>query len=130
MKTLFVVTAALEVGAGLVLIVAPSWAVSLLFGAGLETLAAPTVARVAGVALLALGLACWLARRDDQSEAATALLWGMSLYNTAATGLLAYAGMGLGLVGIALWPGVALHVAMTGWCAACVRGNATKARVL
>jgi hypothetical protein len=52
----------------------PSITVELLVGAPLETPAALTVARVGGAGLLALGLACWLARGDTQSRAARGLV--------------------------------------------------------
>ena len=47
----------------LVLAAAPSVLVELLLGAAPGTAAGVTVSRVAGVALLALGVACWLARQ-------------------------------------------------------------------
>ena len=68
MKTLHTVTAVIELGAGLALLCCPSATVALLVGgAPLEAPAALTVARVGGAGLLALGVACWLARVDTQS---------------------------------------------------------------
>jgi hypothetical protein len=64
MKALLSLTGALEAATGLALLVAPSTLVTLLLGAPLDTPAAMTVGRVAGVALIALGVACWLARDD------------------------------------------------------------------
>ena len=40
------------------------------------------VARIAGAALLSLGVACWLARKDDRSPAATAIIAATLLYNS------------------------------------------------
>jgi hypothetical protein len=118
MKNLYSVTAVIELGAGLALLCFPSATVALLVGAPLETAPALTVARVGGVGLLALGVACWLARGDTQSGAARGLIAAMSLYNIAAVGVLAFAGLGFGLYGVLLWPAVVLHAVMTVWCVA------------
>ena len=123
MRTLLIVTAVIEAGAGLALLVLPSAAVALLFGAALDTPAAVAAGRVAGAALLALGFACWLARQDGQSRAAAGLVAAMLLYNTAAVAILAYAGIGSGLDGIGLWPAVVLHTAMAIWCLAGIRSK-------
>ena len=55
MKSLYTVTAAIELGAGLALLCSPSATVVLLVGSGLDTSAAGILGRVAGAALLALG---------------------------------------------------------------------------
>ena len=120
MKALPIVTAVIEVGAGMALMSFPSAAAMLLLGTPLETSAALTVARVAGAGLLALGVACWFARSDMQSHAAIGLVAAMFLYNAAAAAVLAYAGIWLGLHGALLWPAVFLHAAMAVWCAACL----------
>lgn len=116
MKNLLTLTAALEVGTGLGLLVAPSVFAQLLLGATLDAPAALTVARVAGAALLSLGAACWLARHDGR-----ALVAAMLLYNIAVVVLLTHAALGLGLSGIGLWPAVALHTGLAVWCAAATR---------
>lgn len=123
MKTrlLFIVTAVIEAGTGLVLAMSPSAPVLLLLGSSLDSLAGMVTARIAGAALLSLGLACWLARNDGQSRAAAALIAAMLLYNTAVAAVLAYAGIGLRLTGVGIWPVVLLHVALAVWCLACFR---------
>jgi len=99
----------------------PSVVVRLLLGSPLDTSAAVMLGRVAGAALLALGVACWLARDDTQSRATRGLVVAMLMYNIPATAVLAFAGIGLGLHGVALWPAVVLHAAMGAWCGACLR---------
>ena len=118
MKALHIVTAVIEAGTGLALLGFPSAVAVLLLGTRLELPAALTVARVAGAGLLALGLACWLARGDTQSPAARGLVRAMLLYNVAAVAVLAFAGIGFGLHGVVLWPAVVLHAGMAAWCVA------------
>jgi hypothetical protein len=116
MKTLHTATAMIELGAGLALLCFPSATVMLLVGAPLEAAPALTVGRVGGAGLLALGVACWLARGDTHSHAARGLIAAMLLYNVAAVAVLGFAGIGFGLHGLALWPAVILHAVMTVWC--------------
>jgi hypothetical protein len=118
MKRLLIATAVMEVGAGLALLCCPSAAVTLLLSSPLDAPAAVTLGRVAGAALLALGVACWRAGNDAPSRAARGVVAAMLLYNCAAVAVLAHAGLRLGLVGIGLWPGVVLHAGMAVWCIA------------
>lgn len=115
-RLLFIVSALAEVGAGLALLALPALTVAILIGARFDTPADSVVGRVAGAALLSLGVACWLARNDERARAATALIVSMLLYNVAAVVVLVYAGLGLRLFGIALWPAVVLHAVMAVWC--------------
>jgi hypothetical protein len=116
MKSLHFVTAGFEVGIGLGLLAAPSVVAQLLLGATLDAPAALTVARVAGAALFALGVACWLAAFDLQSCAARGVVSAMVLYNVGAVVVLGASGIQSQQVGIGLWPAVILHTAMTIWC--------------
>ena len=121
MKTLLIVTAALETATGLALLVAPPVVVSVLLGSPLDTPGGRALGRVAGAALLALGAACWLARDDGPGGAARGLVAAMFLYNTAVAAVLVYASLGPRLSGIALWPAVLLHLALAVWCIASLR---------
>ena len=120
MNRLLKLTAIIEAATGLGLIAVPAIVVRLLLGAEISGASIP-LGRVAGVALLALGVACWLASYDEQSCAARGLVSAMVLYNIGATLILALAGIGSGFVGIALWPAVILHAAMAVWCVGCLR---------
>ncbi len=121
MSRLLKLTAIIEAATGLGLMAVPSVVARLLLGSPLDTSAAVMLARVAGAALLALGVACWLARDDTQSRATRGLIVAMLMYNLIATAVLAFAGIGLGLHGVALWPAVILHAAMAIWCVTSLR---------
>jgi hypothetical protein len=112
MKKLLSITAILEAATGLGLLAAPAIVVQLLLGGTLNAPAALTIARVAGAALLALSVACWLSREDGR-----AVVIAMLFYNVIAAVILAYAAVSLALSGIGLWPAVGLHTVMAGWCA-------------
>ena len=120
MKKLLALAAVVEAATGLALIAVPGIVVRLLLGAEISGASMP-LGRVAGAALLALGVACWLARDDTQSRTARGLVVAMLMYNIVATAVLAFAGIGLGLHGVALWPAVVLHAAMAIWCIVCLR---------
>jgi Kef-type K+ transport system membrane component KefB len=121
MKNLLVVNAMIEAATGLTLLGLPSLVVSLLLGASLDTPSALVVARVAGAALLSLGVACWMARNEEKSRAAAGVVTAMLLYNVAAVSVLAYAGIGAGLSGVGLWPAVLLHAGLAALCIASLR---------
>jgi hypothetical protein len=120
-NSLYVTTAVIEAGAGLALLCLPSAAAKLLLGTPLQEPAACVVARVGGVGLLTLGVACWLARNDTQSSAARALVTAMVIYNLVVALVLAAAGLRSQPVGIILWPAVVLHTVMTAWCIVSLR---------
>jgi len=117
-KHLFVVTAAIETATGVALVGVPAVAVRLLIGTGLD---APglVVTRIAGSALLCLGVVCWVTSNDTQGRTVRGLIAALLLYNVAVLVLLAHANLGLHLTGIGLWPAVSLHAAFAAWCIAC-----------
>jgi hypothetical protein len=116
-----IVTAYLELGTGLMLLFVPAVLLALLLGigdGGPETL---LVSRIAGAALLAIGVASWMARDGEKSTAKHGLLIGIVIYNAVAAALLGYAGLSLGMVGMVLWPAVVIHAGLAVWCVATVR---------
>ena len=118
MKNVLTITAIIEAGTGLGLLVAPEVLARLLPGGTLDTPAALTVARVGGTALLAISVACWLSRENGRT-----LVAAMLLYNVFVVGLLLHAALVLALSGLGLWPTIALHLAFAFWCMACLRGK-------
>jgi len=101
MKNALTFAAVAEVATGLALLIAPSLVGQVLLGQQLAGVAIP-VARVAGIALIALGISCW---------PATPLI-GMLIYSALVTLYLAYLGFA-GLSGVLLWPAVILHAVLT-----------------
>jgi len=123
LKHLLIATAAIEVGAGLALLIAPAFAVQVLLGAEISGAAIP-LGRIAGVALLALGLACWLARGAAPSTAARGLVTAMLVYNFGAAVVLGTAGIQSSTAGLVLWLAVLLHAAMGIWCSTLIAKRA------
>ena len=81
------------------------------------------MARVAGAALLSLGLACWLARDDGRSPAGRGIVAAVLLYNVAVIAVFGYTNLGLGIAGVGLWPAVGVHTVLGVWCVACLRSD-------
>jgi len=117
MNKVLVLTAVGEAATGLALLIVPSLVGQLLLGAEL-TGPAIAVARVAGIALIALGIACWPGPPR----------LGMLIYSAAVTLYLAYIGFAKGFAGILLWPAVVLHLILTALLASALPRDAqTKA---
>jgi hypothetical protein len=66
--------------------------VELLLGTAPGTPVGVTVSRVAGAAMLALGVACWLAREHAAGRTAKGLVAAMLLYNVAVVAVLILGG--------------------------------------
>jgi hypothetical protein len=103
MKKPLAVAAMAEATTGLALLIVPSLLGWLLLGAELAGVSIP-VARVLGIALIALGVCCW--------PGSTALC-GMLTYSAAVTLFLAYLGIRSNWVGPLLWPAVVVHAVLT-----------------
>ena len=121
MKALLTMMAVLEATVGLGLLVSPALPVSILLGAPLDTPVGLSVGRVAGAALVALGIACWRVRQDDRSRSAMGVVTSMMFYNVLVVAILLYAQLGLGVKGIGVRPAVFLHVVLAVWCITCLR---------
>lgn len=110
MKQLLAVAAIFEGVTGVALLISPELASQLLLGTEVSG-AGAAITRVAGCALLALGLACWPGREATRHLAAA--LRGMLVYNLLVTGYLALLGIGGQFLGILLWPAVVAHSVLT-----------------
>lgn len=116
LKNLLTITALAEFITGIVLIVVPSTLALILFGSTLDTPVSLAVARVAGIALTALGIACWIGRTEQESKAVNGLIAALLIYNAGISILFIYVAAASGLTGIGLWPVVIVHVIMAIWC--------------
>ena len=103
MRKVLTFAAVFEAATGLALLIVPSLVGRLLLGEELTGVVIP-VARVLGIALIALGVCCW--------PGSTALC-GMLTYGALATLYLAYLGAIGEWVGPLLWPAVMLHALLT-----------------
>jgi hypothetical protein len=120
-KLFLLVTAFVEAATGLCLLFLPAILFAVLFGLREATVDAIFVGRIAGAALLAIGIASWMARSDTLTPAQLGLLTGILIYDVAASMLLAFAGAVLKMIGFLLWPAVALHAILAVWCFSCLR---------
>ena len=102
MKSTLVFAAIGEATTGLALLIVPSLVVQLLLDQQLAGVAIP-IARVSGIALIALGIACWPGPPPI----------GMLAYGALVTLYLAYLGFAGGFSGVLLWPAVILHAILT-----------------
>ncbi len=102
MRKGFFFAAIVETLTGLSLIIAPVFVGQLLFGVAFSGVAL-TVARVTGIALIALGISCWPGKPN----------MGMLIYSVLITLYLAYLGFAGGMTGILLWPVVILHLILS-----------------
>lgn len=102
LKWVMPAAAVAEAATGVALLIVPSLVGQLLLGEGLVGIAIH-VARVAGVALVALAIGCWPGPP----------LLGMLTYSTAVALYLAYLGLTANATGVLLWPAVVLHMGLS-----------------
>ena len=95
-----------EIGTGFALLIDPAIVAALLLGRELSGAGIP-VGRCFGIALLALGVACWPGRQLAASGSPA--FRAMLVYNVLIALFLVYLFTVGHLGGVLLWPGVALH---------------------
>lgn len=103
-KTLVMLSAALEMATGAALIANPSFVVHLLIGTTLSD-GGIAIGRVGGFGLLSLGLACWPSRAVVTVQATLALF----TYNLLAAVYIGSLSVMGGFAGYLLWPACVLH---------------------
>jgi hypothetical protein len=102
MRNVLIFAAVGEFATGVALLIAPSIVGELLLGENLIGVAL-AIARVTGIALVALSVACWPGPP----------MFGMLTYSAGVTLCLSYTGYTAGLTGVLLWPAVGLHGLLT-----------------
>ena len=121
LNALLTMIAVVELATGIGLLLAPSIIADLLLGDPLGSGVPHVVGRVAGLALIAIGLNCWLERRSNRVDPPTGLLVGLLTYNGAVPLLLVHSQLAYGIGGIGLWPTVVLHLAFAVWLTVSLR---------
>jgi hypothetical protein len=98
----------LETGVALGLLVDPSGVASILLQ---STLDAPgeVISRIAGGGLLAIGIACWCARKTPLAPASLGVAWALLSYNVVACVTLAWAGTAMASSGLLALSASVLH---------------------
>ena len=115
LKKLLYFASVAEIATGLVLVVSPAVVVTLLLGTDLSGVGI-ALGMCFGIALLALGLACW--PRGPNVQTGSPAFWGMLVYNALIAILLVDLFAVGHFAGVLLWPAVALHAAVAallGW---------------
>lgn len=105
-KSVLALAAVGEIATGVTLLLAPSLIGQWLFATDLVGIAA-TIARVTGIALIGLGVACWPGTQR----------LGMLTYSAAVALYLAYVGYSGGPSGRLLWPVVVAHIVLAAFLA-------------
>jgi hypothetical protein len=106
MKFVLTLAALGEAATGLALVVSPPIVIRLLFGAEIAD-AGVIASRVAGLALIALGIACW------PGAAAARPLGPMLTYSSLVTIYFLCLGLTRHWTGKLLWPAVGLHAVLS-----------------
>src|SRR5688572_6270959 len=110
-RMLLAIVALMETVAGLGLILSPDPTMQFLFG-GRPDGVGMMMGRVAGVALVALGIACWRARADSGGEARAGTVGAITVYNAGAGALLVLFAVTGQAAGLGVWSAALLHLAL------------------
>ena len=107
MRKILIVAAVVEAVTGLILLADPAVVVRLLFGEAIVG-AGVVMSRIAGISLVALGVACW------PIDGTTRALYGMLTYNALSMIYLTFLGARGQEVRSLLWLAVGVHAILAG----------------
>ena len=113
LRLLLTVSGGIELLTGLLMLISPARAVSLLLGEALDSIAT-VLARLFGAGVFAIGVACLKARDDVGSLAGLAVSIGITGYNLLAATVIIWAAAELGLGGLILWAAGIGHAVLGG----------------
>ena len=116
MKPLLVTSAIIEIAAGIAFMAVPALVVTVLLGPGLDSPAVSAMSRLAGAALLSLGVCCWFGSRDAPSRAVVGIVIALLIYNIAAVVLIVSLRYYANMTGVGLVPAGAFHAVLAVWC--------------
>jgi hypothetical protein len=102
LRLLLTLAGGLELLAGLLTLIIPTTAVTMLLGVPVDSVAS-VLTRLFGAGVFALGLACLKARDHVGTPAGLAVSIGITSYNVLAAVVLIWTVAGLGLGGLLLW---------------------------
>jgi hypothetical protein len=126
-RSLLMIAAVVETLTGLAFLISPSAASAFLFGSDPNDIG-QMIGRVAGVALLALGISCWGASRDPGGRARATMVGAITLYNAGGGVLIAlFAATGHASSPVA-WVVAALHLALAAGFVAAALAAGTRRR--
>lgn len=112
MKKFITLTALAEGLTGIALIIMPNVVVSFLLGKPTYGPEGKITAMLAGGAILALAVICWILRNSADLHK---LVQGMLLYNCVIITIAVYAFLGYHITNIGLWFMILVHTILTVW---------------
>lgn len=115
-RGLLSVTGVVEAGTGTLLLAVPATVVQLLLGDASLNPGGVVACRIAGAALIALGIACWRGEVGGARGADRGLIGAILFYNIAVICVLIAAWRASGIAGIGFWAVIIAHAVLGGWC--------------
>lgn len=101
---------------GVALVVFPAFVTGAVLGVSLTEPAALVVSRVAGTALLSLGIISWMVASEGRSKPGKSLVTGLAIYNTLIMMVMVYTITLQDFTSAGLWIVILLHALLAGWC--------------
>jgi hypothetical protein len=98
------------------MLIVPSVVTTIILGSPVDTTVTLVLTRITGIALLVIGIICWVTRNEEQNKSTRGLVGAIGLYNFGILAVFVYVGFGSGLSGFGLWPLSIAHAVMSILC--------------